>query len=126
MQEESPCFNSHVKTATNMKNKPNVTAIDELENAEESNSTNLPKLSNSVSPSSVPTTLNNEGFWDQENREIQSNGSYEKPKDTENDALFLSAIFNIENFNIDQSNRFAIGSLDKQVLLLALFRSLFA
>jgi len=114
MQEESPCFNSHVKTATNMKNKPNVTAIDELENAEESNSTNLPKLStsNSVSPSSAPTTLNNEGFWDQENREIQSNGSYDKP--------------NIENFNTDQSNRFAIGSLDKQVLLLAIFRSLFA
>ena len=102
-----------------MKNKPNVTAVDYLESAEESNSTNLPQvsnLSNSVSPSSVPTTLNNEGFWDQENREIQSNGSYDKP--------------NLENFNIinyiDQSNRFAIGSLDKQVLLLALFRSLCA
>ena len=105
-----------------MKNKPNVTAVDDLESAEESNSTNLPQvsnLSNSVSPSSVPTTLNSEGFWDQENREIQSNGSYDKP--------------NLENFNIvniinyiDQSNRFAIGSLDKQVLLLALFRSLCA
>ena len=98
-----------------MKNKPNVTAIDELETTEESNSTNLSQLSSSsniVSPSSVPTTLNNEGFWDQENREIQSNGSYDKP--------------NIENFNTDQSNRFAIGSLDKQVLLLTIFSSLFA
>ena len=115
MQEESPCFNSHVKTATNMKNKPKVTVIDEVETAKESNSTNLPQLSNSsnsVSPSLAPTTLKNEGFWDQENREIQSNGSYDKP--------------NIENFNTDQSNRFAIGSLDKQVLLLAVFRSLFA
>ena len=98
-----------------MKNKSNVTAIDELEATEESNSTNLTKLSNisnSVSPTSVPITLNNEGFWDQENREIQSNGSYDKP--------------NIEIFNTDQSNRFAIGLLDKQVLLLALFRSLCA
>ena len=97
-----------------MKSKPNVTAIDELEIAEESNSTNVPKLSNtsnSVSPSLAPT-LNNEGFWDQAYREIQSNGSYDKP--------------NIENFNTDQSNRHAIGSLDKQVLLLAIFRSLFA
>ena len=102
MQEESPCFNSHVKTATNMKNKPKVTVIDEVETAKESNSTNLPQLPN----------LSNEGFWDQENREIQSNGSYDK--------------LNTENFNTDQSNRFAIGSLDKQVLLLAVFRSLFA
>lgn len=103
-----------------MKNKPNVTAVDDLESAEESNSTNLPQvsnLSNSVSPSSVPTTLNNEGFWDQENREIQSNGSYDKLENLN--------IVNIINY-IDQSNRFAIGSLDKQVLLLALFRSLCA
>ena len=85
-----------------MKNKPNGTAIDESETAEESNSTNLPQLPN----------LSNEGFWDQENREIQSNGSYDK--------------LNTENFNTDQSNRFAIGSLDKQVLILAVFRSLFA
>ena len=103
-----------------MKNKPNVTAVDYLETAEESNSTNLPQvsnLSNSVSPSSVPTTLNSEGFWDQENREIQSNGSYDKLENLN--------IVNIINY-IDQSNRFAIGSLDKQVLLLALFRSLCA
>ena len=110
-----------------MKNQPNVTAIDEIEIAEESSSTNLPhhttnqytihhtstNSSSSVLPSVpatvAPTTINDEGFWDQENREIQSNISYDK--------------LNTENYN--QTNRHAITSLDTKVLILAVLRPLF-
>ena len=99
-----------------MNNMPNVTAIDEIEITEESSSTNLPHQTNSSSsallsvPATVaPTTLNDEGFWDQENREIQSNISYDK--------------LNTENYN--QTNRHAITSLDTKVLILTVLRPLF-
>ena len=97
-----------------MKNNPNVMAIDGIEIAEESSSTNLPHQTNSSSSvfsSVAPTTLNDEGFLDQENREIQSNISYDK--------------LNTENYKTDQTNRHAISSLDTKVLILTVLRPLF-